>query len=180
MLLFCRCSSTVIPKGTGSMSQSWASDSGKIYSGYLNFFFFDDKKFSIRVEFCLIFLQFQFWPLFAALTLPTCCFRIKGAAWLLLRLLLPAPISRTSLATSLCTPSTRPAVCSPSFLSDASRCCTPRLPPAPTRAPLQRRVQRAARASAAAAGRDLSRERTPEARTLTLRTAVRRRTFRPA
>lgn len=40
------------------MSLSWVLDSGKIYSGYLNFFFFDDKKFSIRVEFCLIFLQF--------------------------------------------------------------------------------------------------------------------------
>lgn len=134
------------------------------------------------------------------LTLPICRFRIKGAAWLPVCLVLPVPITRTSSATSLFTPSSRRTVCSPSFLSEGSRCYTPRLPPALMSPPPRLQAPRAARASVAAAERDLStglrlEERTSEPRTscppirplrrqaLTpgaSRTADRRRMSRPA
>lgn len=133
------------------------------------------------------------------LTLPICRFRIKEVAWLPVCLVLPVLITRTSSATSLFTLSSRPTVCSPSFLSAGSRCCTPRLPPTLMSPPPRRQAPRAARASVAAAGRDLSmgsrqEERTSEARTSCppirpLRrkastpasgTADRRRTSRPA
>lgn len=89
-------------------------------------------------------------------------FRIKGPAWLPLCLLLPVLIIRTSSATSLCTPSSRPAVCSLLSLSEGSRCYTPRLPPTLMSPLLQHQAPTAVRSSTAAAGRDLSTERTSE------------------
>jgi len=116
---------------------------------------------------------------------PCVVFRIGGAARLPAR---PARSPRTSSATSLFTPSSRPAVCSPSFRSEGSRCRrTLRLPPAPMSPFPRRRAPRAARAgAAAAAGRDRSTGpspggRTPgEASTPTPGTARRRRSSRPA
>lgn len=133
------------------------------------------------------------------LILPMCRSRTKGAAWLPVCLVLPVLIIRTSSATSLFTPSSRPTVCSPLFLLAGSRYYTPRLPPALMSAPLWRQAPKAAKANVAAAGRDLSsvlrqKERTSEATascpaTRPLRrkastpkseTADKRRMYRPA
>lgn len=118
------------------------------------------------------------------LKLPICHFRNKGAAWLQLCLLLPVLITRTSSATSLCTPSSRPAVCSPSFPLEGSRCYIPRPPPALMSPPPQPR-------SAALAEKDPSTGWKPEeeeertslrrkAPTTMSETADRRRASRPA
>lgn len=111
-------------------------------------------------------------------TVPTCRFRMKGAAWLQICQVLPVLITRTSSATSLFTPSSRPAVCSPSFLWGGSRCCTPRLPPAPMSPFPRHQAPRAASAGAAAAGRDLSTGLSLEERTAGTRTSCPARPLR--